>query len=153
MMNGCGGKSRLPKRPDGGFTLIEIIIVVIIVGILAMVALPAYQDSVRKGQRSDAKVGLLAAAGRMEQFILDRGTYTDDMTDLGYATDPMVSEEQHYDISAEACEDGDLTTCFVLTATPRSTSPLADDAGCTAFTLANTGAREAKGTHKDECWN
>jgi type IV pilus assembly protein PilE len=152
-MNGCGSKSRLLKRADGGFTLIEIIIVVIIVGILAMVALPAYQDSVRKGQRSDAKVGLLAAAGRMEQFILDRGSYTDDMTDLGYADDPMISDEGHYNIGAAACEDGDLTTCYVLTATPRSTSPLADDAECTAFILANTGAREAKGTHKDECWN
>jgi type IV pilus assembly protein PilE len=152
-MNSCGGKSRLAKRSEAGFTLIEIIIVVVIVGILAMVALPAYQDSVRKGQRSDAKVALLAAAGRMEQFILDRGTYTDDMQDLGYESNPMISEEQHYDISAEACEDGDLTTCYVLTATPRSTSPLADDEECTAFILANTGAREAKGTHKDECWN
>jgi type IV pilus assembly protein PilE len=152
-MNGCGSRSRALKRSHGGFTLIEIIIVVIIVGILATVALPAYQDSVRKGQRSDAKVGLLAAAGRMEQFILDRGTYTDDMTDLGYATDPMISDEEHYNISAAACTGGDLTTCYVLTATPRSTSPLADDAGCTAFTLANTGAREAKGTDKDACWN
>lgn len=152
-MNDCGRHSRLASHPHSGFTLIEIVIVVVIVGVLAMVALPAYQDSVRKGQRSDAKVGLLAAAGRMEQFMLDRGTYTDDMEDIGYAADPMISDEGHYSIDAEACADGDLTTCYVLTATPRSTSPLADDAACTTFVLANTGARAATGAHQEECWN
>jgi type IV pilus assembly protein PilE len=141
------------RRAESGFTLVEIIVVVVIVGVLAMVALPAYQDSIRKGQRSDAKAGLMAAAGRMEQFILDRGTYTDDMTQLGYATDPMISDEKHYSIGAAACANGSLATCYVLTATPRSSSPTADDGQCTSFTLASTGARAAMGTLEDECWD
>ena len=76
------GTSLMTMRSEAGFSLIEIIIVVVIVGILATIALPAYQDSVRKGQRSDAKAGLLGVASRMEQFMLDRGTYTVDMEDL-----------------------------------------------------------------------
>lgn len=152
-MDRCGSKSRSLIRSHGGFTLIEVIVVVIIVGILAMFALPAYQDSVRKGQRSDAKVGLMAVAGRMEQYMLDRGTYTNDMTDLGYGDNPMITTEKHYSIKAEACSGGTIATCYRLTATPLSSSPLANDTECKTLVLANTGAKDATGTHKDKCWN
>jgi type IV pilus assembly protein PilE len=146
-------KSNRMRRSHSGFTLIEIVIVVVIVGILTTIALPAYQDSVRKGQRADAKAGLFAVAGRMEQFILDRGTYTYDMQDLGYDADPMISDEEHYSIDAAACTGGSTATCYVLTATPQTTSPLADDAQCTTLVLSYTGAKTATGTYQDGCWN
>ena len=58
-------------RADG-FTLIELIIVIVIVSILAAVALPGFQDAMRKGRRADAKEGLMDAANRQERFMLDR---------------------------------------------------------------------------------
>lgn len=141
------------RHSQGGFSLIEVIIVVVIVGILATIALPAYQDSVRKGQRSDAKAGLFAVAGRMEQHILDRGTYTYDMEDLGYDDDPMISDDAHYTIDAAACGGGGSeATCYVLTATPQSTSPQVHDDQCTTLVLSYTGAKTATGTNPDGCW-
>lgn len=140
-------------RRQKGLTLIEVMIVIVIISILAGIALPAYQGSVRKGNRTDAKAGLMAAAGRMEQFMLDRGTYTYDMTQLGYAADPKVSDEGYYTIDAQACAGGSAATCYVLVATPFVSGMQAEDGLCTSFSLDNTGARTATGKDADGCWN
>ncbi len=145
--------SQITARSHSGFTLLEVMIVIVIIGVIATIALPAYQNSVRKAHRSDAKAGLMAVAGRMEQYILDRSTYTYDMEELGYADDPMITEEGHYTIDAEACTGGSEATCYELTATPQSTSPQASDAQCTTFMLSYTGAKTATGSNADECWN
>jgi type IV pilus assembly protein PilE len=153
-------------RRVAGFTLIEVIIVVVIVGFLMMVALPAYQESMRKGRRADAKAALMTAANREESFMLDRGTYTEDMADLNLTKDPgdpMISEERHYSITAAACGDG-IETCFILTAIPSvddpdtaavDPSPQTDDERCAKFTLDSTGEKKAynaKEVAATECW-
>jgi type IV pilus assembly protein PilE len=135
-----------------GFTLIEMMIAVVIVGILLAVGLPAYQNSVQKGRRSDAISALLDAANRQEQHMLDRNTYTTDMTELGFAADPMVSEEGYYTVDAAACGAGTIATCYVLTATPAAGSPQGADAGCTAFSLDSFGRRTATGAQAGDCW-
>lgn len=159
------------KRRVAGFTLIEVIIVVVIVGFLMMIALPSYQESMRKGRRADAKAGLMTAANRQESFMLDRGTYTLDMQDLGFADDPMITEERHYEVASAAedspafeagCpEDATIATCYVLIATPLDDdpataavdpSPQTEDTRCTKLILDSRGAKSAEGTTKDECW-
>ncbi len=142
-----------PVRHDShaGFTLIELMIAVVIVGILLAVALPAYQNSMQKGRRSDAMSALQDAANRQEQFMLDRSTYTKDMTDLGFA-DPFISPEGHYSITAAKCTTGAITNCFELTATPLPASPQAKDSRCTSFILDSFGSKTATGTAKTECW-
>lgn len=137
---------------SGGFTLIEVMIVVVLVSILLGVALPSYQDSLRKGQRSDAKAALLDVANRQQQLMLDRSRYTDDMTELGFAADPMISPEEHYTVDAIACTSGTLATCYELTATPRTSSPQNNDKKCTKFILDSYGSQSAEGTATDECW-
>ncbi len=139
---------------SGGFTLIEVMIVVVIVGILVAVALPGYQGSMQKGRRADAKAALLDVAGRQEQYMLDRGTYTNDMTDLGFGADPMESEEGHYTVDATDCSGGttDLDRCYLLTATPKAGSPQVDDARCTSFILNSNGAKTATGSDTESCW-
>jgi type IV pilus assembly protein PilE len=147
------GPGTAPVRHDAGFTLIELIIVIVIVSILASVALPAYQDSLRKGRRTDAKVGLMDAANRQERFMLDRSTYTADMTNLGFAADPMITEEGYYSIDVDVPDPNcPITRCYTLTATPVVGGIQVEDAQCTGFSLASSGAKTATGPGADECW-
>jgi type IV pilus assembly protein PilE len=127
-------------------------IVVAILGILLAVALPSYRDSLIKGRRSDGMAALLDATNRQERLMLDRSTYTADMTDLGFAADPYISQEGHYSIDAVACGAGTIFTCYVLTATPVSSSAQSRDAKCTSLILDSTGAKTATGSVPTECW-
>jgi type IV pilus assembly protein PilE len=153
MINPNTPVSEVKAGGAAGFTLIELMIVVVIVGILLMVALPGYQDSMQKGRRADAKSGLMDAANREERFMLDRNTYTDDMADLGMGAEPLLSEEGHYAIDAEAPDPNcPILTCYVLTATPVAGGAQAADTRCTSFTLRSSGAKTATGTTPTECW-
>ena len=58
-----------------GFTLVELMIAVAIVGILASIAYPSYQDSVRKSRRADAKGALLGFANAMERHFTENNSY------------------------------------------------------------------------------
>ncbi|MEM8560628.1 MAG: type IV pilin protein [Pseudomonadota bacterium] len=140
------------NRPMGGFTLIEVIIVVVVVGILMAIGLPAYESSMQKNRRSDAKAALMDVANQQEQFMLDQGTYTDDMTQLGYPADPYLSEEEYYTIDATACTGGTLTRCFLLTASPVASKAQAKDSRCTQFSLDSNGLKDALGSDRTNCW-
>ncbi|AQA20171.1 hypothetical protein BST95_06395 [Halioglobus japonicus] len=128
------------RRAEQGFTLIEVMIVVVIVGILLAVALPSYQEALQKGRRADGKAFLTEAANRQEQYMLDRSTYTTTLSELGLGTQ---SDEGHYTVTASACASGDLTRCYVLTATPTGTSPQDGDEDCFTFSLDSSGSKRA----------
>ena len=70
-----------------GFTLIEILIVVLIIGILAAIALPQYQLAVGKAESRQAVIVLTAITNAQETFYLATGTYTDDLSQLDIAID------------------------------------------------------------------
>jgi type IV pilus assembly protein PilE len=143
-----------PKGAHTGFTLIEVMIVVVIVGVLLAIAVPSYQNSMQKGRRSEARAVLLDAANRQEQYMLDRGTYTGDMEDLGFGADPYITEngDGYYSVSADACDGIALTRCFELTATPVAGSLQADDKRCTEFKLGSDGSKTASGSDALNCW-
>lgn len=102
-----------------GFNLIELLIVIVIVGILAAIALPSYQDSVRKSNRSDGQAQLLEAASRMERYFYKNNSYSVDLTDLGYAASSNVaSPEGHYTLEVIAATGScPIATCYKLQAT------------------------------------
>ena len=137
-----------------GFTLIEVMIVVVIIGVLLMVALPSYQASLQKGRRADGMGALMDAAGRQEKFMLDRSSYTTDMEDLGYAASPYISPEGHYSITAAVCDDAGATiaNCYKLTAVPAAGSVQQKDTRCASFVLNSNGIKTATGSNASECW-
>lgn len=139
-------------RRSRGFTIVEVLLVVVIVAVLTGIALPAYRDSVTKARRSDAKTALLAVSNRQESHMMDRSTYTENMVDLGFGVDPMISEEGYYRVDAAPCAGGSIGSCYVLTATPLAGEAQAGDTRCTNFILDSNGARSANGSAAAECW-
>ena len=142
------------RGAETGFTLIELVIVIVVVSILVSVALPSYQASMLKGRRADAKAALLDAVNRQESFMLDRSRYTDDLEKLGYGPGEVTSEEGYYILEVVAPVDPNcpLENCYVLKATPKSGGAQADDQNCTSFSVKSTGVREATGATAGECW-
>jgi type IV pilus assembly protein PilE len=152
-------RNRLHSR---GFTLIELMIVVLIVSILAGIAVPSYLSSVRKSRRTDAKTALLDIAAREERyFATNNGTYTAVASNLGYSgtwPTPIVVGSGYYQIQTPTITAGSTTAVatFSITAVPVPGSDQAKDSACTSFTITNTGAQSALGSDPNpsiDCWN
>jgi len=127
--------SRRPRQ--AGFTLIEALITAAILAILAAIAIPSYRDQVLKAHRAEAQVLLLDVAARQEHFYLDHKTYTADMTQLGFSSDPIIAPKGHYAVDSAAGPTGDIGTSFVATATRRGGQTA--DTACGDFTVDSTG--------------
>lgn len=107
-------------KKQKGFTLIELMIVVALIGILASIAYPSYQSSVTNARRSDGMSTLLNIMSAQERNFTMNNAYTTDMSSLGFAVDAgeVVSENSFYRISASFCTTGD-SSCIKLIAAPQ----------------------------------
>lgn len=102
-------------RKAAGFTLMELMITVVIVGILAAIALPSYERYVMESNRSDAIAELQSILAAQERYYLDNMTYSADLTDLGFGSSTYVTDLYSY--SAATCSNPtDLTLCVQITA-------------------------------------
>ncbi len=145
---------------QSGFTLIELMIVISIVALLAMVALPTYQESITKSRRTDAKAALSAATLNQEKYFFQFNGYTSSVNDIGGDSDQLLSPEGFYSVSLSnnvgtgTCVGGDTVryNCYTLTATPVAGGAQADDDKCTSFAIAHRGAKTATGSEADYCW-
>ena len=122
-----------------GFSLIDILIAVAIVGILATIAWPAYLSAVRKSNRSAAEAHLSDIAQRQQQFLLDQRSFAADLSTLGVPTPATVVP--FYTITIVASSGPPPS--FTATATPVG-SQTADLSG-QALTITNTGAKGPSG--------
>jgi type IV pilus assembly protein PilE len=104
-----------------GFTLLEVLTVAVIVGILAMIALPANQSQVRRNNRSAAQQYIQDLANREEQYRLDQRSYASSATTLGYSATPSTVSAYYTVAVATTGNDCSGTTvvapAYVITAT------------------------------------
>ena len=122
------------KRSDNvsGMTLIELLIVVAIVGILAAIAGPAWNDQVIKSRRADARNTLLAAQIEQEQYRANNLTYATSMSAMGMGSFDSTSRD-YYRLEVVSAD----ATSFLITATPNGNQ--ANDSTCNAFAVRQTG--------------
>ena len=138
----------MTDRRRRGFTLIELMVVVVIVAILASIAAPGYRQHALRAQRAEAKRSLLGLAVAQEKFYLQNNRYAGPMeltsappAGLGIAA---TTEHGRYAI---AVTSGDVAG-FSATATARGAQ--SEDARCVTFAIDHAGARTASSA---DCWN
>ena len=130
---------------EKGFTLIELMIVVAVIGILASLAYPSYTEYVLRAKRGDAKVGLLGAQLAQEKYRANHTTYA---TTLAAASISSTSPDGNYTISIVGTPNG---SSYTIKATPGYT-----DATCGSLSIIKTSSGESRtetgtGT-SDDCW-
>lgn len=130
-------------RRIAGFTLIELMIVVAIIGILAAIAYPAYTDYVTRAKRSDGKAGLLQVQLAEEKWRANHVNYTKDLTNAGLNLSGS-SPDGKYTISVTAAD----ASGYTAKATPTFT-----DAKCNVLGInqADVKTISGNGTVAD-CW-
>ncbi|MBX9753605.1 MAG: prepilin-type N-terminal cleavage/methylation domain-containing protein [Pseudomonadaceae bacterium] len=119
------------RRTSSGFTLIEIMIAIAIIGILSAMALPAYQEYVRRAACEDAKGTVTGAASFMERFRAQNNTYANAGAAVGMPNRSPVSGAQQYNIAVVSTAD-----TYTITA-----NPIPGTSAGTAISLDNTGNR------------
>lgn len=140
-----------------GFTLMELMIVVAIIGILAAIAYPSYQDYVLRSGRSDGQAWLMRIMQAQERFYSQNQTYTTNLGAGGLAMGvaanaAVISEDQRYSITAAACANVTIATCVMLSAAPQGAQ--ARDNECGTLTLNSRGTKGEGGTAASfqDCW-
>ena len=167
----------MKKHLNRGFTLIELMIVVAIVGILAAIAYPAYTSSILKGRRAEGRAALADLIQQQERYMTQQNCYlgftTDTTTGAATATAPSPSTacggvtastvpfktwsgdtfaNSAYTLAADTCSDGasgtlSIADCVRVIATPRQSDPEAD-----TLRMTSTGTKDCTGTKTSVCW-
>lgn len=155
MKNENDGRACCARKQASGFTLIELMIVVAIIGILASIAYPSYQQYVLRANRTEAQAILTETAQYMERYFTTNGTYVGGKVGAlaisgGASPKNAAGSAIKYNISFSV---DPTATAFTLQAAPAGGQ--ANDK-CKTLTLSNTGVQGANGVTTGaivvECW-
>lgn len=130
-----------------GFTLIELMVVVSMIAILAALAVPAYQDYVRKARRADAKRDLTALQLAQERWRANNVAYTTTLGPAGLDWH-VTSTEGYYRLAITAAN----ATTYNITAAPVAGKSQARDTSCGTFAVNQSGPNTTGSYAKDVCW-
>ncbi|PID46724.1 MAG: hypothetical protein CSB47_02690 [Proteobacteria bacterium] len=161
-----------------GFSLIELVITVAVIGILSSIAIPSYTKYVRETKRTEAKTEILRIAQLQESYYVQHLSYAKALNDaggLGFASEKLTTESGLYFVQVwgldssnniiNSCDGTNTTPCvgYKIRATPVTGKGQDNDSACSGgFQLWNTGLKQAKGSGDSdwsvaatarECWN
>lgn len=141
-----------------GFTLIETMIVIVVVGIFATIAYPSYQSAVRKAKRAEGRAALMQIMQQQERYYSQNTTY------IAFTSASINANEKYfkwhsadtpkasaYEISGDACQNETIQTCIKLVARPgtEKVDSSYTDAECGTLTFTSSGMKSADAKN---CW-
>jgi type IV pilus assembly protein PilE len=152
--------SIIKNRRSSGFSLIELMIVVVIATILAAIAIPSYNSQIRKSRRIEAKTAIMDLAAREERYYATQSTYSQDPVALQYGAGAAwpVSTGNYYEILSvtATAPTATATGTYVLQVTPAAGSTQLKDTNCQMFIVDQTGKQTSQdGSGNDTtmtCW-
>ena len=138
-----------------GFTMVELMIVIVIIAIIASIALPSYEQFMQKGRRADGKNMLMQLSALQERFYSENGFYGR-MTDI-VGVGNIDSDEGHYNVTVDcspdsaACAAASRPQFYTLTAAPQGGQ--VNDTDCGNFLYDQAGNKTVSGSDpKNNCW-
>lgn len=142
---------RIGRVVEGGFTLIELMIVLMVVAVLTAVAYPSYSEYVVRTKRAEGKAGLLDAAQSLERNFTNSNTYPSSLSAAGVRTHSGDSASKaSYTFAIAAGATGTLASSYVLTATPANGQV---DPKCGNLSIDQLGRKGVTGSLTvAECW-
>ena len=134
-----------------GFSLVELMIALVIMGILTSFVYPSYVELVVRGYRAEAMLHLTQLANRQQQYFADHRRYASNFTQLGYDSEIYLTEHGYYQLTIRPLTN--IERDFVLTA--QAVGAQSRDLNCSEFRLDSYGVKTAFADGMDNsqsCW-
>jgi type IV pilus assembly protein PilE len=132
-----------------GFTLIELMITVAVIGILSAIAYPSYVGQVQKGRRADAQAALMNVAARQQQSLLDTRAYAASVSALSITLPTSVTQWYDVTVSAPATTTAAPVPTFTVQAAPKGNQ--ATDS-CGTLIIDQNGSKTTSPSTTSGCW-
>ena len=152
-------RTRYVNKLQRGITLIELLIVLVIIALIASFAYPSYRNYVVDTKRTAAASILLQVADRQQQFFMDNKRFANDLTNLGFANNPLVIADDG-SVMANAASAASVysvslsnvaATTFTVTAAPLN-AQAARDVDCGSLTLNQAQLKGSSAGGGNDCW-